>query len=89
MVSKVNAEKLVNHLNEKWKGRTCPMCGGGPWNASDMAFELREFNEGNLVVGGVPITPVIPVTCSNCGNTILINAVVAGLVTKSKEGSQL
>lgn len=88
-MTKIDGQKLINHLSKKWKGKNCPMCGEGPWNASDSPFELREFNEGNLIIGGqTSIVPVIPITCNNCGNTILINAVVAGLVNKTKGGSQ-
>lgn len=44
-------------------------------------FELREFNDGNFVLGpNSAITPVIPVTCSNCGNTVFVNALIAGLL---------
>jgi hypothetical protein len=60
------------------------MCGVGNWNVQDSTFELREFHEGTLVVGG-PIIPVVPVVCTNCGNTILVNAIIAGAV-KSQEG---
>ena len=36
----------------------------------------------NLVLGGAKssIVPVIPVTCSKCGNTVFINAIVANLL---------
>jgi len=32
----------------------------GSWNVHDSSFELREFNEGNMVLGG-PLIPVVPV----------------------------
>ena len=32
-----------------------------------------------MIVGG-PIVPLAPVTCNNCGNTILLNALIAGIV---------
>ena len=84
MAQKVDAEKLLSHLHDKWQGRTCPMCGVARWNVSDTIYELREFNQGNFVIGG-PITPIVPVTCDNCGNTVLINAIVAKLVEPSKK----
>lgn len=47
-------------------------------------FELREFNDGNFVLGGPnsSIVPLIPVTCDKCGNTVLINALSTELVKK-------
>lgn len=46
--------------------------------AQDTLFELRQFNEGSMVIGG-PLIPVIPISCGNCGNTVMINAIAAGL----------
>lgn len=79
-----DSNKIINHLNEKWQGRPCPMCGKGKWSVNDKIFELREFNEGNLIVGGGPIIPVIPIICESCGNTILINAIVTKSVIPQK-----
>lgn len=75
---KVDGQRLIAHLNLKWQGRTCPVCNGGPWTAQDTLFELRQFNEGSMVIGG-PLIPVIPISCGNCGNTVLINEIAAGL----------
>lgn len=80
------SEKIIKHLSDKWKGRSCPMCGAGNWNVSDKVFEIREFHDGNLVLGSGPIIPLVPVTCDNCGNVILVNAIVAGSVSPKKEG---
>jgi len=84
-VAKINSEKFLNHLKEKWKGQPCPLCGVGNWNVSDSVYELREFHDGNLVIGSGPIVPIVPVTCSNCGNTIMVNALLSGAVEKPKK----
>jgi hypothetical protein len=84
-MSELKSEKMINHLKHKWQGRKCPMCNGGTWNVSDRVYELREYHGGKLVVGGSPIVPVVPVTCDNCGNTVLVNAIVSEAV--EKEGS--
>jgi len=78
-VAQFDSDKFIKLLNEKWGGRKCPMCGGGPWNVQDSPFQLMKFNEGKIVVGG-PLIPVIPVSCRNCGNTVLVNAIIAGVV---------
>ena len=82
-MAKYDKQKFVDFLNEKWKGRACPICGGGPWNVSDDVFEIRDYNNGNLVIGGGPIVPVIAVTCMNCGNTIFVNAILAGAIKRN------
>ncbi len=78
-MTKIDGNKVIGFLAEKWRGRSCPVCGVGPWNVHNSTFELREFNEGNMVLGG-PVIPVIPVICANCGNTVLINAIMAGVM---------
>jgi hypothetical protein len=84
-MTKIDGSRLIAHLRQKWAGRPCQMCGVGNWNVQETTFELREFNEGNLVVGGVPIIPVVPVICSNCGNTVLVNALSAGVIPPPAE----
>ena len=69
-MKKIDSNEIINFLNSKWQGNTCPMCHNGNWNVS------------NKVFGGPSsaITPVVPVTCSNCGNTIFINVLSTGLL---------
>jgi hypothetical protein len=82
----VKSEQIIKHLTEKWKGRSCPMCGIGNWNVQEKVFELREYNGGNMVLGeNLPIVPVIPVTCDNCGNSVMVNAIVAGAVPSASQ----
>ena len=81
-MKKIDTQEIIDFIHDRWRNSLCPMCGGDEWSISDKVFELREFNEGNIVLGGPnsAITPVIPVTCRNCGNTVFINALVAELL---------
>ena len=81
----INADRMIAHLRDKWKGRNCPLCGEGGWQVQDKAFELREFHGCTMVLGG-PVIPLIPITCSNCGNTVLVNAISAGVLDREKGG---
>lgn len=54
------------------------MCGASAWAIQDKTFLMLEFNENGLILGG-PVIVVIPVICSNCGNTVLINPKLAGI----------
>ena len=76
-MSEFKSEKVIAFLGEKWGNRACPMCGKGPWSVQDRIFQLSEFHQGSLVVGG-PLIPIIPVTCGNCGHTVLVNAILSG-----------
>jgi len=82
-MTKIDSQKVINHLRSKWT-QPCPMCQATDWNVQGVVFELREFHEGSMVIGG-PIIPVVPVTCGNCGNTILVNAILAGAVEHKEE----
>lgn len=79
---KVNLEKVIDHLNSKWATRTCPMCGSNNWNVSDNVYELREFHGGDIMLGSGSIYPVVPVSCNNCGNSIMVNALLSGAIEK-------
>lgn len=77
-MSKLNGEKLLNELMIKWRGKTCPFCGGN-WVISEKIFELREFQNGDVVLGGI-IQPVVSITCESCGNTVLVNPLVLNVM---------
>jgi hypothetical protein len=73
---------LKSHISENWKSPAeCQVCKKNSWNISNFVYELREFSNGNLVIGGSSgIFPVCPVTCNSCGNTIFINPLIAGII---------
>ena len=74
-----DATKFVELLTQKWKGKPCPMCNSGPWNVTPEIFEVRQYYGGSFVLAG-KIAPLVAVTCANCGNTILVNALTTGLI---------
>ena len=77
--AKLDATRLIEHLRTKWLGTPCPMCHVVNWTVQDSIYQLLQFNQGVLRIGG-PVIPVIPVVCNNCGNTVLVNAITAGLL---------
>lgn len=83
-MSDFDSEKVIKFLNEKWQGRVCPMCGSGPWNVQNKTFQLTEFHQGSFVIGG-PLIPVVPVSCVNCGHTVLVNAIIAEAVAPAPD----
>src|SRR5437879_12622149 len=76
-------EAASEWLREHWVGiQTCFVCGTSDWQIGDIS-EIRVFSGGALNLGG-SLYPVFPVTCNNCGNTLLINAVIAGLMPRGR-----
>jgi hypothetical protein len=84
----VSTNRLIDHLRKAWgEFRKCPMCEHNLWDVSGTIFELREYHEGNIVIGTGPVLPIIPVTCTNCGNTVFLNAVATGFVKKQGQNA--
>lgn len=81
MTQRIDPQKAADWLNAQWNGpKICPICGKNNWTISPELVELRRFEGGSLVVGGGSVFPLLSVTCTICGNTLLFNAIVAGLV---------
>lgn len=85
---KLNIEQAIALLDQKWKGgKACPVCGNNSWNINPDLAELRFLSVEAFVVGG-PVIPVAVVTCNNCGNTLLFNAMRLGWIPPAQpEGS--
>ena len=77
---KPDLKKAEDWLNDHWKGdRLCPICGRNDWWICDEVVEVKSYNEGRLLAGG-SIFPLLAVICLTGGNTLLFNAMLAGLV---------
>lgn len=71
-------EAAINWVAEKWPvPRECPYCSNTEWEVGT-PLEIQTAQDESL-------TPHFPVMCSNCGNTVFINAVRAGLVPEPDE----
>ena len=76
---------ILQFLNSKWRPpKLCQVCGTNTWDVEANLAELRFLNMGGFTVGG-PVIPLIVITCKNCGNTILINAVKAGWIPPTQQ----
>lgn len=84
----VDFGKLNAALSGKIRG--CPLCGAtNSFSAIPKIMELRQYYNGDfVVVGQSSIVPLVVLTCSNCGNTVLINAIASGLLS-STPGNQV
>lgn len=78
-------DQVKRYLEHKWGPVNCRQCQQGEWLVSDKFFQLVEY-QGAYRPPPRPIVPVIPITCSNCGNTMLINALVAGFMQSEGRG---
>jgi hypothetical protein len=74
---KSQAEKAVAWLNEKWGNhRACPYCTNDVWQVDSTLVRIQPIHSR---VAGLAYVAFM-VICDNCGHTVLVNAVAAGLV---------
>jgi hypothetical protein len=62
---------LLDELRKRIDGICCGVCGARSFSLPDPLFELREFEPSKEVCG---VTPLIVLTCDNCGFVLLFNA---------------
>ncbi len=73
------SDAIVSHISRKWLSTECGLCGKNAWDLYGHITLLLSDRPG-LVVPGAPSLPCAAVVCQNCGNTILLSLVAAGLV---------
>lgn len=78
-------QRVINHLTEvSPQGIVCPVCRQRHWNVMNAIIEAREFQNGNLILGGESaVVPYVSITCNRCGNSLLFNAIQLGIVQQS------
>ena len=60
----------------------CPLCASNEWSVG-FVVELRCFAQGQLAQMS-PTIPVFPVSCTKCGYTFSVNALVAGVIKQEE-----
>ena len=74
----LDRNKFEKHIN-KFKLNKCPICNQKKWIFVDKMFHLPEYVQDPDLMSNYSY-PVVPIVCENCGNTLFISAIVAGLV---------
>lgn len=59
----------------------CAACGKDNFTLVDKIYELREFNEGNVIIGGPDssVIPLVVLVCVDCGALVTLSAIKLGL----------
>lgn len=72
--------RLFQHINQKWRNKFCFQCSANTWSVdATVKLILGDSKPTGIVLGG-SFQPYATMTCTNCGNTLLINLIVAGVV---------
>lgn len=74
------ANRIIAALQEKVGNRqiVCPICANQKWSINMRYAVLPASQAPNQITLGKDALPFIPLTCSNCGNTHLINILTLG-----------
>ena len=86
------AQQVISHITVKAQGKAivCPICGHNEWSVNNVVTEMREFQNGNLVVGGeTAVMPFVSITCKKCAHTLFINAILAGIVSPQPQADKV
>ena len=79
----------LNNYNYNNGRRPCVICGNQKWVLNDTIFEMREFNGGDLIIGGQSaIMPVISLSCTECGHTLFLSAIKMGVISPQSPSAQ-
>ncbi|MBT1171289.1 zinc ribbon domain-containing protein [Bifidobacterium sp. SO4] len=70
---RVDYADMVAWLNKKWGNQECPICHEHSWNIEQTAIRGDRFVFTGQPSNDVPFMVFIPVTCTNCGYTLLFN----------------
>lgn len=78
-IPKEDIQKAIAWIDEHWTGqKTCPICQNTRWGVADTVGEVQMTTLKGDLTGRV--CPLVIVTCQTCGYTLLLNAVVVGLI---------
>lgn len=67
--------------SKSFKNGKCPICGKDEFQIITTVFKLPEFNRPNTptIEQKHSEIPVVPLVCTNCGYTMLISPLAAGI----------
>ena len=73
--------EVLKKINDLLGTFRCPVCGSTSWVVEETILKLTEFG-AYFAVSSNRIYPVLVMSCTKCGNTLMFNAVKLGLVNK-------
>jgi hypothetical protein len=76
--------RLEAWVAEKWQHGPCPVCNTNDWNINP---KIGQIINAATMAGGTSY-PVLLISCTNCGNTLSINAVIAGVLSGDDDADE-
>jgi len=72
-------QKLVEHLKRTWIVQVCPMCKQNNWEIHGQVTLSLGTTAGRPAAAGQSL-PCALVICQVCGNSVIVNLVVAAVL---------
>ena len=69
-------QRVAQWFSDKWSHGPCPVCDANAWAPNSKLGQITNFASDEFEVN---VVPVLLVYCTNCGYTLPINALVAGI----------
>ena len=82
---KLNRERLIKNINEKWKRKNCPMCEKNNWFIDENIVTVLKVDDKKDVKIGEQFDPLVSFTCMECGNVLFVNPLVIGALEDTGE----
>ncbi len=78
MALELDPAKLNEWFADKWKHGECPVCGTNLWTPLPRLGMVPNLNPIGPI--STNVVPVLLIGCANCGYTLQVNALVAGVL---------
>lgn len=82
LLTEQKKQQTLEKLKDMWPPgkRICYVCGNNKFEVTDNIFQVSQYSR-RVLVGG-PVIPLIVITCTKCGNTLLFNALTLKVLQK-------
>lgn len=74
---------IFRWFGDKWPDPACAVCGERAWAANPRLGQIPNLAPPAQERGRT--VPIVVITCFNCGHTVSVNAIVAGVVASDDE----
>jgi hypothetical protein len=71
-------ERIIQHLKGSWTVQACPMCKKSNWEVHGPITLSLGVSDNSVGLG--QNLPCAAIVCQSCGNSLIINLVVAGIM---------
>jgi hypothetical protein len=78
-----DTKKVAQFVDSKWRSSKCTLCGVNKWAIHGYVQVVLGPDHKTINLGG-QVLPSAAFVCKNCGNTVLVNLLMAGVIVPDK-----